>query len=87
MDQGRKIQLVAILALMVATMSLLVGFSSLNAQLEFAGSTNNIRNSQWNVHFSEVVSISSTNEAYASFLNNPIINVDNPLAVDFGIIF
>ena len=34
MEQGRKIQLVAILALMIATMSLLVGFSSLNAQLE-----------------------------------------------------
>ena len=37
MEQGRKIQLVAILALMIATMSLLVGFSSLNAQLEIAG--------------------------------------------------
>ena len=35
MEQGRKIQLVAILALMIATMSLLVGFSSLNAQLDW----------------------------------------------------
>ena len=35
MEQSRKIQIVAILALMIATMSLLVGFSSLNAQLEF----------------------------------------------------
>ena len=58
MEQGRKIQLVAILALMIATMSLLVGFSSLNAQLEFAGTANNIKNAQWNVHFGNVMNVS-----------------------------
>lgn len=85
MEQGRKIQLVAILALMIATMSLLVGFSSLNAQLEFAGSANNIRNNQWNVHFGNVMNVSSSNEAYAAFSIKPNINIDNPLAVDFGV--
>lgn len=85
MEQGRKIQLVAILALMIATMSLLVGFSSLNAQLEFAGTTNNIKNAKWNVHFGNVMNVSSSNEAYAAFNVKPNVNIDNPLAVNFGI--
>ena len=85
MEQGRKIQLVAILALMIATMSLLVGFSSLNAQLEFAGTANNIKNATWNVYFGDVMNVSSSNEAYAAFSTKPSVNVDNPLAVNFGI--
>lgn len=85
MEQGRKIQLVAILALMIATMSLLVGFSSLNAQLEYSGVANNIRNAQWNVHFGSVSNVSSSNEAYATFTTKPSVNIDNPLAVDFAV--
>ena len=84
MEQGRKIQVLAVLALMIATMSLLVGFSSLNAQLELAG-TANIRNSKWDVHVGGISNVQSTNAAYASFVAQPTVNVNNSKQIDFGI--
>lgn len=84
MDQGRKIQVLAVLALMIATMSLLVGFSSLNAQFELAG-TANIKNNKWNVQIGSISNVQSTNAAYASFTNEPEININNSKQIDFGI--
>ena len=83
MEQSRKIQIVAILALMIATMSLLVGFSSLNAQLEIAG-TAAVKSAEWNVHFGEVSGVKSSNEAYASFQTAPAIDPDNNTAGSFA---
>lgn len=84
MEQGRKIQVLAVLALMIATMSLLVGFSSLNAQLELAG-TANIKNNKWNVQVGSISNVQSTNSAYASFINQPTVNINNSKQIDFGI--
>ena len=81
MDQGRKIQVLAVLALMIATMSLLVGFSSLNAQLELAG-TANIKNNKWNVQIGSISNVQSTNAAYASFTNEPTVNINNSKQID-----
>lgn len=83
MEQSRKVQIVAILALMIATMSLLVGFSSLNAQLEIAG-TATVKSAEWDVHFGEVSEIKSSNEAQASFTKTPAIDPSNASAVDFA---
>ena len=84
MDQGRKIQVLAVLALMIATMSLLVGFSSLNAQLELAG-TANIKNNKWNVQIGSISNVQSTNAAYASFTKEPTVNINNSKQIDFGV--
>lgn len=83
MDQSKKIQIVAILALMIATMSLLVGFSSLNAQLEI-GNAVNVKNNEWNVHFGKITNIGSSNEAYARFTSLPSVSEENELAVSFA---
>ena len=83
MEQSRKVQIVAILALMIATMSLLVGFSSLNAQLEIGGSAN-VKSSEWDVHFGEITGVTSSNEAYASFSTPPALVDGNPLAISFA---
>lgn len=83
MEQSRKIQVVAILALMIATMSLLVGFSTLNAQLDIKG-TATVKKVEWKIEFSNVNSISSSNEAYASFTTPPAINQSNSNLINFA---
>ena len=83
MEQSRKVQIVAILALMIATMSLLVGFSSLNAQLEIGG-TANVKSAEWDVHFGEISGISSSNEVYAKFTTEPQLVEGNSSAISFA---
>lgn len=83
MEQSRKVQIVAILALMIATMSLLVGFSSLSAQLDIGG-TATVKSAEWDVHFGEITNITSSNEAYASFTTPPALVDDNTTAIEFA---
>ena len=83
MEQSRKIQVVAILALMIATMSLLVGFSTLNAQLEING-TATVKKAEWKIEFSNVNSIASSNEAYATFTTPPAVSQTNSNLINFA---
>lgn len=83
MEQSRKVQIVAILALMIATMSLLVGFSSLSAQLDIGG-TAQVKSAEWDVHFGEISNVTSSNEAYAKFTTPPALVDGNSSAISFA---
>ena len=83
MEQSRKVQIVAILALMIATMSLLVGFSSLNAQLDIGG-TAAVKSAEWDVHFGDISNITSSNEYYAKFTTQPALVDGNSSAISFA---
>lgn len=85
MEQSRKVQIVAILALMIATMSLLVGFSTLSAQLDIGG-TAQVKSAEWDVHFGEISNVTSSNEAYASFTKAPDLVEGNTSAIAFAAI-